>query len=146
MGREPVDRRPATRADRKFISDLIYDGIAPYEDRRLDESAQLDAVDRLIATVDTSIITVDGIDAGYVAVRRTRDEIYLSSIALLPACRRRGLGKRLLEELIAEAAAAGVPLRLAVREQNPAHRLYERLGFVLIRSEGTKLRMELDSS
>jgi ribosomal protein S18 acetylase RimI-like enzyme len=136
MAEQQVRRRVATSSDRKFISDLIAEGIGLYEDRLLPQLAQLEAVDHLIETTDTSIITVENHDAGYLAVRRTSNEIYVASLALLPRWRRRGIGTAPLEELAAEAAGTGTALRLAVRESNPARRLYERLGFKVVSSEG----------
>jgi predicted GNAT family acetyltransferase len=42
------------------------------------------------------------------------------------------VGGRLLSALIAEAARRGVGLCLNVRHDNPARRLYERIGFRLV--------------
>jgi ribosomal protein S18 acetylase RimI-like enzyme len=57
------------------------------------------------------------------------NEVRLIDIALVPAWRNRGIGGRLLRDLMAEAAAAGKPLTIHVERFNPALRLYERLGF-----------------
>ena len=40
-----------------------------------------------------------------------------------------GVGEKLMRALIAEATSRGVGLCLSVRSENPARRLYERLGF-----------------
>ena len=50
-------------------------------------------------------------------------------IALLPDHRGRGIGARLLRDVLHEATAAGLPVRLSVERSNPARSLYERLGF-----------------
>jgi ribosomal protein S18 acetylase RimI-like enzyme len=81
------------------------------------------------ASADFDIILVDGCPAGRLYVERRADELRLIEIALLPAFRGAGIGTRLLQELVAEAAAAGKPLQLHVEKFNPALRLYERLGF-----------------
>jgi len=39
------------------------------------------------------------------------------------------LGKKLMRAMIDEAARRGLGLCLSVRSENPARRLYERLGF-----------------
>jgi ribosomal protein S18 acetylase RimI-like enzyme len=75
-------------------------------------------------------------------VDRTQDEIRLVDLALLPGQRCRGLGRRLLQVLMAEAGAAGKPLRLQVLKTNPALRLYSRLGFTPTRDSGFHLQME----
>jgi ribosomal protein S18 acetylase RimI-like enzyme len=56
-------------------------------------------------------------------------ELRLMDIALLPQHRGDGLGGALVRELLDEAAAAGCPVSLHVEENNPARRLYQRLGF-----------------
>jgi ribosomal protein S18 acetylase RimI-like enzyme len=59
------------------------------------------------------------------------------SIGVRPAARGQGIGEKLLHALIAEAGLRGLGLCLSVRSENPARRLYERLGFrVLAGSTG----------
>jgi len=54
------------------------------------------------------------------------------SIGVSEAARGQGVGGRLLSALIADAARRGVGLCLNVRHDNPARRLYERIGFRLV--------------
>lgn len=60
------------------------------------------------------------------------------SIAVLPAARRTGVGTALMVALVDTARARAIPrLSLSVEVDNPARRLYERLGFtVCSRSSG----------
>src|SRR5262249_13952092 len=51
------------------------------------------------------------------------------SIGLRPHARGQGVGEQLMRALIGEAARRGLGLCLSVRTDNPARRLYERLGF-----------------
>ena len=51
------------------------------------------------------------------------------SIGVRPAARGQGIGEKLLHALIAECGLRGLGLCLSVRSENPARRLYERLGF-----------------
>ena len=52
------------------------------------------------------------------------------TLGVLPAHRGRGTGTALLERLLADARVAGLPaLSLSVEPDNPAARLYRRLGF-----------------
>ena len=51
------------------------------------------------------------------------------SIGVKPNARGQGVGEKLMRALIGEAARHGLGLCLSVRSENPAHRLYERLGF-----------------
>jgi ribosomal protein S18 acetylase RimI-like enzyme len=88
------------------------------------------------------VIERDGVPAGRLYVHRREKEIRLVDIALLPEHRRFGIGSRLLGELIVESTAAGKPLRIHVEKNNPALRLYERLGFVPIVDKGVYYLME----
>ncbi|MBV9932129.1 MAG: GNAT family N-acetyltransferase [Alphaproteobacteria bacterium] len=56
-------------------------------------------------------------------------ELRLIDIALLPEARGAGIGGALLEDLIEAADAKGKPLSIHVERNNPAMRLYLRLGF-----------------
>jgi len=64
-------------------------------------------------------------------------ELLLDGIAVDPAVRGQGLGTRLLREVELVAAEWGLRhVRLSVVDTNPrARALYERLGFVAVRSE-----------
>ena len=60
----------------------------------------------------------------------------LQKIYLDPALQGKGLGKFLLEDVVARVkAAGGKTLQLNVNRQNQARSFYERQGFVVIRAE-----------
>lgn len=59
------------------------------------------------------------------------------SIAVTAEARGRGIGRRLLQRLITEADARGLPgLSLSVEADNPARALYEELGFHVVEERG----------
>jgi ribosomal protein S18 acetylase RimI-like enzyme len=51
------------------------------------------------------------------------------SIGVQPNARGQGVGEKLMRALIDEAVRRGLGLCLSVRSENPARRLYQRLGF-----------------
>ena len=133
--------RPVTAADRDFL-------LSVYASTREDELAQVaweegakeaflehqfSAQDHHYranypgATLD--VIEVDGEPAGRLYVHRGEAEIRIMDIALAPPFRGRGIGTRLLRGLMEEATASGRSLSIHVELNNPARRLYERLGF-----------------
>ena len=72
------------------------------------------------------------------------------SIGVNPNARGQGVGEKLMRALIGEAARRGLGLCLSMRSENPARRLYERLGFrdipgsaVTNRAGGVSIGMEL---
>ena len=70
------------------------------------------------------------------------DEIRLVDVALLPEARGAGIGTALVQWVQAQAQYDRKAVRLHVAPDNPARRLYERLGFQLIEDRGSHLFME----
>ena len=70
---------------------------------------------------------------GFSLVRTVEDEAELLLLAVLPACHRRGVGGRLLEQFLRQARKDGVArLHLEVRDGNPAIDMYRSAGFAPI--------------
>lgn len=78
---------------------------------------------------------------GYVQVALEPSRMFLVSVVIGPSWQGRGLGTRVLVELMEEARTARLPLELSVYEQNAALRLYERLGFVRTRQVAHRVKM-----
>ena len=89
------------------------------------------------ATLD--VIEVDGEPAGRLYVHRGPRDIRIMDIALAPSFRGRGIGSGLLRRLTSEAEASGRTLSIHVEINNPARRLYERLGFRPVGEHGVYL-------
>lgn len=94
------------------------------------------------ANADFDVIELDGEPIGRLYLDRRDDEIRIVDIALLPAYRGRGIGTRYLKQIMAEAAALARPVRIHVEHFNPAMRLYRRLGFRHVDSNGVYHLME----
>jgi RimJ/RimL family protein N-acetyltransferase len=68
-------------------------------------------------------------------------------LAVRPESRRRGVGERLLRALLAHAAQAGIRrISLSVEPENPALRLYQRVGFHRVGREGGAFTMVADAA
>jgi len=145
--------RPATEADRDFLVSVYASTRAEelshvaWEDgaREAFLEHQFTAQDHHYranypgATFD--VIEVNGEPAGRLYVHRGQDEIRIMDIALAPPFRGRGIGTGLLRELMDEAGASGRALSIHVEMNNPARRLYERLGFVQAGEHGVYVLM-----
>jgi ribosomal protein S18 acetylase RimI-like enzyme len=149
----PVARRPSTPADEAFL-------LAVFASSRERELAALagepglqaqfvrsQATIRRRAYADLypgsalDVVLIDGVPAGSIEVDRSELGIRLIDIALLPGFRGRGVGGQLLGDLQAEAAARQVPVVLTVEVDNPARRLYDRVGFVTVTATERHLLM-----
>jgi ribosomal protein S18 acetylase RimI-like enzyme len=96
---------------------------------------------RHYAGAEYSIILERGRPAGRLYVDRRSDEVRVIDITLLPEYRGSGIGSALLSQLKEEAHAGGKPLTIHVEHQNPALRLYGRLGFERVSDDGVYLLM-----
>ncbi len=89
-----------------------------------------------------SIIEVDGAPAGRFRVVRFPDRIFLGGIQIHPAYQNRGIGTRLITELIEESRSTGKPVQLDVDRTNVrARKLYERLGFERVGETGEDFKL-----
>lgn len=75
------------------------------------------------------LILLHGEPVGRLYVARWETEIRVIDIAVLPAYRNQGIGRALFEDIMAEGAATGKTVSIHVEQNNPARRLYDRLGF-----------------
>lgn len=78
-----------------------------------------------------NIVELDEVPVGRLFVDYWEKEIRIVDIVLAPEHRNSGLGSYLLNELFQQAKETGKPVTIHVEHNNPAKRLYERLGFVL---------------
>jgi ribosomal protein S18 acetylase RimI-like enzyme len=81
------------------------------------------------------IVSFDGQDAGFVALRTEPRVIQLFNLMIAPEFQRRGLGTAVLRHVLNLAQARRLPVRLQVMKVNPARRLYERMGFTAVPAE-----------
>ena len=136
-----VELRPAEDADRPFLREVYgssrEDELRPTgwtdDQKALFLDHQFEAQDTYYrANYDPAsfdVVLVDGVPSGRLYVARWPEDIRIIDIALLPAARGRGVGTRLLTALLDEARETTRRVSIHVEKQNPALRLYERLGF-----------------
>jgi ribosomal protein S18 acetylase RimI-like enzyme len=146
--------RPTTDADRELL-------LAVYASTRAEELDQVDwapgAREAFLQMQFTAqdheyrrhnphgsfdVILVDHRPAGRLYVDRRPGDLRIVDIAVLPEFRNRGVGRRLIEQLQAQAAAEGRIVSVHVEAHNRAAALYERLGFALAEDLGVYRRME----
>ena len=141
---EALSLRPAVEEDVPFLLELrrqtmsahqVASGVAPSDEERLR---------RVLTRFDcASVVLLGGRPVGLLKAVREGANWELVQIQLTPSLQGRGLGTRLLRRLVDEARRAGASLRLSVLKANPARRLYERLGFVVVGEDGHSFEMVL---
>ena len=149
-----VTLREATGADYDFMRRLYHATRAeemkqfPFDDTRkiifLNEqfAAQFQHYAIHYPTCERNIIEVGGRPAGRLWIDEWKDQIRLVDIALMPEYRAGGIGTRLLRDVLARGAKAGKPVTIHVEAFNPALRLYQRLGFQHVDTNGVYYLMK----
>jgi ribosomal protein S18 acetylase RimI-like enzyme len=88
------------------------------------------------------IVEATGHAIGRMYVDTTLSDVRLMEVTLLPTHRGRGIGTRLMRELLRYADALARRASLHVEPFNPAKRMYERAGFVVRETRGLYELME----
>ena len=78
---------------------------------------------------------------GYICQKDDGNSVYLDNIQLLPQYQNQGIGTRVLNDFMAEYPKS-TTFRLTTFEDNPAKKLYERLGFRVIERKKNGMIME----
>jgi ribosomal protein S18 acetylase RimI-like enzyme len=81
---------------------------------------------------------VDELDAGFLWVNEHEAETVLVSIRLLPRFQNKGIGTKIIREILDSSKN---PVRLQVLKVNPALNLYKRLGFKVFAENETHFSM-----
>jgi ribosomal protein S18 acetylase RimI-like enzyme len=142
-----IGLRPATAADSEYCFQLHKAAMGAHVTAiwGWDEQAQRDFHTRVFSPGRWQIITVDGADAGMLHVEHRPDEIYLARIELHPDHQQRGIGSRLIRNLLQQARRQGHVLTLDVLTVNQrAQALYRRMGLHEVARHGEnniKIRM-----
>ena len=152
----PVDVtvRPATEADVSFLTDVVVE--ATFHQGRLpDDFDEADfregfgewTAEQVRGELDgsvTSVVQVDGVDAGRLRVVRHDSLVEIAGLQLLPDQQSRGVGRVVVSGVVAQARADGLPVELGVEKDNPrARAFWERCGFRYVGEDDSEHRLRL---
>jgi ribosomal protein S18 acetylase RimI-like enzyme len=151
---DAVTLRPITPEDGSFLFALYASTrdeelkVVPWSDEQkaaflqMQFLAQHNYYQQTYTDTAFDVIQLEGESVGRLYVSRWPEEMRIVDIALLPPWRGRGIGGALLRALQDEAREAAKPLTIHVERNNPALRLYERLGFAEREDKGVYLFLE----
>jgi ribosomal protein S18 acetylase RimI-like enzyme len=83
-----------------------------------------------------------GETVGTIAIDEHADHVRIGEFYIAPRFQRRGIGTQVLEPILRDADARRLPIRLECLKWNPAHSLYRRHGFRVIRETDVHYFME----
>jgi ribosomal protein S18 acetylase RimI-like enzyme len=129
-----ISLRPANREDYDLLWEMhcttMRASIEPIwgwdEERQRQLFAERFSEDRL------QVVEADGVAIGTLSVQWSADCLSLERISIAADYQNRGIGTKLIRDLLEESEKHGVPVELHVLRGNRARRLYERLGFIVI--------------
>lgn len=156
--------RLLTPADQPFLWEMLCqslyvpEGRAPFERSVINQPAIAKYVDgwgrkddsgfvalkkdhQLIGAVWLRLLKMEEKGFGYVD-----DKTPELGIAVLPECRGKGVGTSLLSRLIGAVEDSYESISLSVASENPAVRLYQRLGFEAVGERGGSVTMKRKSA
>jgi GNAT superfamily N-acetyltransferase len=135
--------RPAAKSDLGFCWPIYRDAMKPLTEPAApwNEAAQQKIVEQAVAHAGTSILRQANADVGWVQVEETRHAVQLRQLFVLTAVRNRGLGTSFLTWMKERADRKRKDLTLDVLNNNPARRLYDRLGFKVVTTADDKVTM-----
>lgn len=135
--------RPAKADDYEFARALYLNSMKPLLSE-LDawDADKIDAAFQGYFIVDeVRVVTLDGSDVGWIQVSTTPTELCLDQIHLVDEVHNRGIGGKLIRDVLDQAFAQGKNVSLSLVKGNPAMHLYERMGFRLVSEDETKYHM-----
>lgn len=123
--------RQALQNDKDFVDSLTRVVMMPYVTQQWKNQIDIEKYFSLneFDLPNTKIIQYNNEDIGRLTVVYSKDNIKIDNIHILPNYQGKGIGRKLIEDLIAEANDLNLPLALQVLEVNPAQKLYKALGF-----------------
>lgn len=150
---ESLVTRQAARSDEPFLRDLyacvrwpeLVDVPWSATEKRAFCDMQFTLQDRYyrdqFPQAEWLIVLECGVSVGRIYIARASDEIRILDIALVPEARGRGLGTRLVRDVLDEADRTRRRVSLFTEPDNPARRLYTRLGFIAREPSGMHVEM-----
>lgn len=134
--------------DFDFLFDLKKQNFKWYVDKiwgwRDDEQKERLKNDLKDHLAHKKIILIDGCPAGVYASHITENgDFFINEISLLNEYQGKGIGRNILEKQLEENRKNNIRTILQVFKDNPAKRLYERLGFKIYGETETHYQMEV---
>ncbi|HWX00285.1 GNAT family N-acetyltransferase [Collimonas sp.] len=132
-----LEFRPATSADLPFLTALRHATMNEHLTRAnaaRDDAAHLARI--LFQFEHAQIISIAGREIGLLKAYREPEQWYIAQIQIVPEFQGQGLGRMLIDKVLAQARHERLPTGLSVLDGNPARRLYEAAGFMEVGRDG----------
>ncbi|CAM3028416.1 N-acetyltransferase [Chryseobacterium flavum] len=133
----------ADEKDIDFLLDLRMKTMNPhYTESNLPTDRET-TLQRILYRFDKAhIIFLHHQPVGLLKINRTDEKTEVLQLQILPDLQGRGLGKKILKDILDEASVSGKTVTLSVLKTNKAQHLYSRLGFRIVGEDQYSYFME----
>ena len=140
-----IDFRSIKNEDYEFLWRLHNAALKKYVEKiwGWNEDWQKQNFEKNFCVEDGQIIVFENTDIGFYWLIEKENEILLASIRITPQYQNRGIGTKIIKDLI---ASTDKNICLQVLKINPAQNLYKRLGFVVKDETETHFVLEKKST
>ena len=143
-----IQFRELEESDMEFLQELYATtraaelAMLPWSDEQKNEFVQMQFeaqhgfYQEQFADSEFWILERAGLKLGRLYLDRRENEFRIVDISLMPNFQGMGLGSQILKAVMADAQSQQLPVTIHVEKNNPAMKLYKRLGFELIEDQG----------
>lgn len=137
--------KQADEIDIDFLLDLRMKTMNPhYETSGLSTDRETTMQRVLYQFEKANIILLDNQPIGLLKLDRTFTNIEVLQLQIDPSQQGKGLGKKILSDILEEASLAGKTVSLSVLKTNKAQHLYQSLGFRIVDEDQYSYFMETE--
>ncbi|MCA1623984.1 MAG: GNAT family N-acetyltransferase [Acidobacteria bacterium] len=143
-----ITKRPAEATDMEFARSVhhrAYRDVVLKQYGTWNEKAQNDFFADVWYAATHQIVIYENVLCGYICVEYRDEDIHIRELVIDPEFQSKGIGTFLLREVIDDAEARQVPVRLGTQQANRAINLYRKLGFREFDRTETHVLMEWKS-
>lgn len=145
-----IELHPSTEEDRPWLETLrraVYLDLFIATWGGWDEARHQRQWQAFLDNSNIFMIKADRVDVGMVQVLEMEDAIEIAEVQILPEYQGRGIGSRVIRDLVRKAHASQKAATLSVGRKNlRAINLYRRLGFTEVEETEAKLYFEWPTS
>ena len=137
--------RIAESSDAAFAYEVREKAMREYEEAtwgRWDIARTQRQIEDDIAAGRLNIIEADHRIVGMMRVDEHPTHMHLDQLFLLPEYQGRGIGSKLVEDVLRVARIKNLPVKLWVLQVNPARRFYEHMGFQVVEQTAASLYLQ----
>jgi ribosomal protein S18 acetylase RimI-like enzyme len=137
--------RPAVESDVPYLIDLRARTIAEHLERAGVRLTQGEQEERARSYLDVcSLVMLNEQIVGMIKIEKALHAWKVHQVQIEPKTQGRGIATKLMQQVIADARDCGFAVELEVLKENPALRLYERLGFKRIGEDEIEYHMRIE--